>query len=229
MRMVGLTGGIASGKSTISGFFKANGVPVVDADIVARNALRKGTGGWKRVVAAFGQDILQDDGEVDRARLGQIVFTDPSKRQLLNRLLAPFIAFGMYSEIAKLWIKGCDVIVLDVPLLFEVKMDGVTKPIIVVWVDPSTQLQRLMERDGISEEQALNRISAQMLLDLKRDKADIIIDNSGSLQETEEQFRKVLNQVRKPLTWREFGLSRRGALCALTSVIVGVLVYRYIT
>lgn len=85
MRIIGLTGGIASGKSTVSNLFKMNGIPVVDADVVARDVLKKGTGGWKRVVAAFGEDILQGNGEVDRTRLGQIVFSDPAKRQLLNR------------------------------------------------------------------------------------------------------------------------------------------------
>eukprot|EP00262_Sarcandra_glabra_P003267 TRINITY_DN13902_c0_g1_i1.p1 TRINITY_DN13902_c0_g1~~TRINITY_DN13902_c0_g1_i1.p1 ORF type:complete len:230 (+),score=34.53 TRINITY_DN13902_c0_g1_i1:92-781(+) len=226
MRIVGLTGGIASGKSTISNLFKANAIPVVDADVVARDVLKKGGGGWKKVVTAFGEDILQDNGEVDRAHLGQIVFSDPGKRQLLNRLLAPFISKGIFWEIAKLWIKGSKVIVLDIPLLFEAKMDRWTNPIIVVWVDPETQLQRLMARDGISEEQARNRINAQTSLDRKRQQADIVIDNIGSLEETKEQFQKVLIQVTGPLTWREFGLSREGALWVLISTIAGVLICR---
>ncbi|KAK1278583.1 hypothetical protein QJS04_geneDACA007307 [Acorus gramineus] len=210
MRVVGLTGGIASGKSTVSNLFKSDGVPVVDADVVARDVLKKGTGGYKKVVGAFGDEILLDSGDVDRARLGQIVFSDPSKRQLLNRLLAPFISSGLFWEIVKLWLKGSKVIVLDIPLLFEAKMDKWTNPIIVVWVDPETQLQRLMARDGISEEQARNRINAQMALDLKRTKADLVIDNSRSLEETKAQFQEVLMQVTRPLTWREFGLSRKG-------------------
>ncbi|PIA44458.1 hypothetical protein AQUCO_01700215v1 [Aquilegia coerulea] len=228
MRIVGLTGGIASGKSTVSNLFKSNGIPVVDADLIARDVLKKGTGGWRRVVDAFGRDILQDDGEVDRAKLGQIVFSDPAKRQLLNRLLAPFISSGMFWEVFKLWIKGSKVIVLDVPLLFEAKLDRWTKPIIVVWVDPETQLQRLMARDEISEEQAKNRINAQIPLDWKKTKADIVIDNSGSLEALHEQFRKVSNQVTESLTWVEFGLSRGGALCVLVSVIVGVFTCRSI-
>lgn len=228
MRIIGLTGGIASGKSTVSNLFKANGVPIVDADLVARDVLKRGTGGWRRVVKAFGQEILQDDGEVDRAKLGQIVFSDPAKRQILNRLLAPFISFGMFWEVFKLWMKGAKVIVMDVPLLFEAKLDRWTKPIIVVWVDPETQLHRLVERDGISEEQATNRINAQMALDWKRTKADVVIDNSRSLDETREKFREVLIQVTKPLTWVEFVLSRSGALCVLTSVIVGVLGWKSI-
>eukprot|EP00268_Persea_americana_P026903 TRINITY_DN2644_c0_g1_i12.p1 TRINITY_DN2644_c0_g1~~TRINITY_DN2644_c0_g1_i12.p1 ORF type:complete len:108 (+),score=13.46 TRINITY_DN2644_c0_g1_i12:1201-1524(+) len=107
-------------------------------------------------------------------------------------------------------------------------MDHLAKPIIVVWVDPETQLQRLMARDGISEEQARSRINAQTPLDWKRTKADMVIDNSGTLDETREQFQKVLTHVTRPLTWWEFGRSRKGALCFLGSVIVGVLVFRNI-
>ncbi|CAN1156235.1 Dephospho-CoA kinase [Linum perenne] len=226
MRIVGLTGGISSGKSTVSNLFKSHSIPVVDADIVARDVLKKGTGGYRRVVAAFGDDILQENGQVDRAKLGQIVFSDPGKRQLLNRLLAPFISSGIFYQVLKLWLKGHKVIVLDVPLLFEAKMDKWTNPVVVVWVDPATQLHRLMARDGSQEEDAQNRISAQMSLDLKRSKADIVIDNTGSLEELEEKFRTVLVQVTKPLTWTEFWLSRQGAFISLFSIIVGVVAVR---
>ncbi|XP_054804424.1 dephospho-CoA kinase-like isoform X2 [Prosopis cineraria] len=226
MRIVGLTGGISSGKSTVSNLFKSHGIPVVDADVVARAALNKGTGGWKKVVAAFGQEILLDNGEVNRPRLGQIVFSDPDKRQLLNRLLAPYISSGIFWEIAKLWMKGYKIIVLDVPLLFEAKMDKLTKPIIVVWVDPQTQIQRLMARDRTCEEDARSRINAQMSLDVKRSKADVIIDNTCSLDDLNEQFQKVLFEVSRPLTWTEFWLSRQGALTALVSVTLGVLFCR---
>lgn len=226
MRIVGLTGGIASGKSTVSNLFKANGIPVVDADLVARDVLKKGTGGWRKVVKAFGEGILQPDGEVDRPKLGQIVFSNPEKRQLLNRLLAPYISSGIFYEILKLWMKGFKVIVLDVPLLFEAKMDKWTKPIIVVWVDPETQLQRLMLRDTTNEDDARNRINAQMSLDLKRTKADIVVANTGSLEDLKEKFQSVLFEVTKPLTWTEFWLSRQGASSALVSIIVGVLMFR---
>ncbi|CAN4119513.1 unnamed protein product [Withania somnifera] len=226
MRIVGLTGGIASGKSTVSNLFKAHGIPVVDADIVARNVLKKGTGGWKKVVAAFGEDILLNNGEVDRAKLGQIVFSDPGKRQLLNRLLAPFISRGILVEVLKLWIKGCSIIVLDVPLLFEAKMNKWTKPIVVIWVDFETQLQRLMKRDGSTEEEAKSRINAQMPLDLKRSKADIVIDNTSSLEALHEQFQKVLTQITKPMTWPEFMLSRNGAFLALFSTFISVAIFR---
>lgn len=228
MRIIGLTGGIASGKSTVSNLFKMNGIPVVDADVVARDVLKKGTGGWKRVVAAFGEDILQRNGEVDRTRLGQIVFSDPAKRQLLNRLLAPYISYGIFWEVFKLWVKGCKVIILDVPLLFESKMDRWTKPVIVVWVDPETQLRRLMERDGTSEEASQNRVNAQMPLDWKRSNADIVINNVGSREDLNVNFRKVLVEVTGPLTWTEFMLSRQGAVSVFVSVILGVLICRKI-
>ncbi|KAL6564797.1 hypothetical protein OROMI_016247 [Orobanche minor] len=224
MRIVGLTGGIGTGKSTVSNLFKAHGIPVVDADIVARNVLKKGTGGWRKVVAAFGDEILLASGEVDRQKLGQIVFSNPDRRQLLNRLLAPYISSGIFLEVFKLWMKGCKIIVLDVPLLFEAKMDKWTKPIIVVSADPETQLQRIMARDDSTFEVAKSRINAQMPLDFKKAKADIVIDNSGSLADLNEHFREVLVHVRMPLTWTEFGLSRDGAIIAFLSLVSGVII-----
>ncbi|VVB11756.1 unnamed protein product [Arabis nemorensis] len=224
MRIVGLTGGIASGKSTVSNLFKASGIPVVDADVVARNVLKKGSGGWKRVVAAFGEEILLPSREVDRPKLGQLVFSSDSKRQLLNKLMAPYISTGMFWEIIKQWAKGAKVIVVDIPLLFEVKMDKWTRPIVVVWVSQETQLKRLMERDGLSEEDARNRVMAQMSLDLKRSKADVVIDNNGSLDDLKQQFNNVLSEIRRPLTWNELLRSRQGAFSVLGSVILGVFV-----
>ncbi|KAK4477756.1 hypothetical protein RD792_017018 [Penstemon davidsonii] len=141
-----------------------------------------------------------------------------------NQLLTPYISSGIILEVFKLWIKGCKIIVLDVPLLFEAKMDKWTKPIIVVWVNTETQLQRLMARDGTTAEEANSRINAQMSLDLKRDKADIVIDNSGSLEDLNEQFREVLVHVKNPLTWTEFGLSRDGAITAFFPLLFGVII-----
>lgn len=144
----------------------------------------------------------------------------------IDRLLAPYISSSIFQEVLKLWMKGYKVIVLDIPLLFEVKMDKWTSPIIVVWVDPETQLRRLMERDAASMEDAKNRINAQMPLDLKRTKADIVLDNTGSFEELNENFQKVLKQVTKPLTWTEFWLSRHGAFLAFLSIFVVVFVCR---
>lgn len=142
------------------------------------------------------------------------------------RLLAPYISSGIFLAVLKLWMKGCKIIVLDVPLLFEAKIDRWTKPIIVVWVDPETQLQRLMSRDGTSEEDAKSRISAQMPLDLKKARADILIDNTGSLEDLNNNFQKALVYVTKPLTWTEFGLSRQGAFLACIFIFFGVIICR---
>lgn len=105
-------------------------------------------------------------------------------------------------------------------------MDQQTSPVIVVWVDPETQIKRLMARDGIPEEQAKNKINAQMALDQKKTKANIVIDNSGTIEETRLQFQKVLNQISRPLTWKEYALSRDGIFLLLTSAVVGVLAVR---
>ncbi|CAM0879459.1 unnamed protein product [Alopecurus aequalis] len=223
MRLVGLTGGIASGKSTVSSLFMSAGVPVVDADIVARNVVHKGTGGWKKIAKAFGDDILLENGEIDRARLGQMVFSDPVKREILNRLLAPHISFGIFWEILKLWMNGHTVIIADIPLLFETKMDRLTDPVIVLWMDPKIQIERLMSRDGCSEEQAQNRINAQLALDWKKSEADIVIDNSGSLDDMKEQFQEVLKQVAGPLTWKERMMSRDGLVSIVLCTTAGVL------
>lgn len=115
-------------------------------------------------------------------------------------------------------------VVVDIPLLFEAKMDKWTKPIVVVWVSQETQLTRLMERDGLSEEDARNRVMAQMPLDLKRNKADIVIDNNGGLDELHQQFDKVLSEIRRPLTWFEFWRSRQGAFSILGLVTSGLFV-----
>jgi len=123
----------------------------------------------------------------------------------------------------KLWSKGYKVIVLDVPLLFEAKIDKFTKPIIVVWVDPETQIQRLLARDKSSEEDGRNRVNAQMPLDVKRTEADIVIDNTSSLDDLNEQFQNVLVRVNGPLTWCEFWLSRQGVSIILASLTSGVV------
>jgi dephospho-CoA kinase len=219
MRMVGLTGGIASGKSTVSRQLQAQGIPVIDADKVAQAALRKNTWGWRRVVAVFGNGILQENGEVDRAKLGEIVFSDAAKRKQLNRAMEPCIMSGLFYEILKHWILGTSVVVLDVPLLFEAKIDWLTRPIIVVWVDDLTQETRLMARDNSSKEQARNRITSQLPLDVKRARADIVIDNSGSLEQTKVLVNDLKKTITAPPSWKELLFSRLG----VAAMVIGVI------
>ncbi|AQK91575.1 Dephospho-CoA kinase [Zea mays] len=141
-------------------------------------------------------------------------------------LLAPHISWGIMWEMAKLWMKGYKVIILDIPLLFETKIDRWTNPVTVVWVNPETQIQRLMSRDGCSEEQAQNRVNAQLALDWKRSEADIVINNSGSLDDTRLQFQDVLRKVSEPLTWKERLRSRDGLISVVVCTAVGVLLAR---
>lgn len=141
-------------------------------------------------------------------------------------LLAPHISWGIMWEITKLWMKGCNVIILDIPLLFETKMDRWTNPVTVVWVNPETQIQRLMSRDECSEEQAQNRINAQLALEWKKSEADIVIDNSGSLDDTRQHFREVLRKVSETLTWKERLRSRDGLISVVVCTAVSVLLAR---
>jgi len=224
MRLVGLTGGIASGKSTVSRRLESQGLPIIDADKVAQAALGKHTWGWKRVVRVFGREILRDDEEVDRVKLGEIIFNDPTKRSMLNRAMQPCIAFGLLYEVAKHWIRGTPVVIMDIPLLFETKMDRLTHVVVVVWVDRATQETRLTKRDKSTLSQAQARINSQLPLDVKRDRADHVIDNSGSLQNTMEQVDKLNRIITRPLTWRELAFSRLGVVAIV--VVAATLVSR---
>eukprot|EP00250_Pteridium_aquilinum_P022197 c25321_g5_i1 orf=223-903(-) len=208
MRIVGLTGGIASGKSTASKEFQALGIPIVDADKVAHAALRKGTLAWRRVVRAFGEGVLQENGEVDRARLGEMIFSDPALRKKLNMAMSFSIATGLYWELFKHWMKGTRVVIMDVPLLFEARLNKLTKPVIVVWVDADTQVERLMKRDKISKDQAAKKIVSQLPLDVKRDRAELVIDNCNSLDATKKQVLEIYEEITAPLTWKELVISR---------------------
>ncbi|XP_024360618.1 dephospho-CoA kinase [Physcomitrium patens] len=223
MRLIGLTGGIASGKSTVSRHLESEGLPVVDADKVARVALDKNTWGWKRVVAAFGEGILRQDGEVDRAKLGEIIFNDPAKRGMLNRALQPCISLGLLYEVFKHWIRGTSVVIMDIPLLFEMKMNYLTNPVVVVWVDRTTQEARLTKRDNSTIEQARARIDSQLPLDMKREMADYVIDNSGTLEDTKMHVDKLKAIITGPQTWKEIALSRFGVAAIVAVAVAFVL------
>ncbi|MCO5600182.1 hypothetical protein L7F22_054290 [Adiantum nelumboides] len=181
-------------------------------------ALRKGTLAWRRVVAAFGKEGLQEDGEIDRTCLGAIIFSDPEKRRVLNNAMSLSIGMGLYWELFKHRIKGTNLVIMDVPLLFEARLNRLTKPVIVVWVDCQTQKDRLMKRDRIPEELALQKINSQLPLDVKRDHADLVIDNTHSLEDLNEQVQNIYKQVTSPLTWKEALLSRAGVLSLVVTV-----------
>jgi dephospho-CoA kinase len=192
--VIGLTGGIASGKSTISAMFTDLGITVIDADIEARLAVEPGEKAYNDIVSHFGTGILEDDRTINRPKLGEIIFNNEEKRLLLNSIVHPAVRERMAQKRAKAEEANEKAVVLDIPLLFESKLTGLVEKIIVVYVDEQTQLKRLMKRNGFSEEEASSRIKSQMPLKDKVSLADAVIDNSGSIEQSRQQLLDILNK-----------------------------------
>ncbi|EJD53303.1 CoaE-domain-containing protein [Auricularia subglabra TFB-10046 SS5] len=201
MLVVGLTGGIATGKSTVSTQFRGLGFPVVDADVLARRVVEPGTPALRRIVAAFGAGVLQSDGTLDRKALGDIIFRDAAKRRVLNAIVHPAVRRAMLWEIARAWIKGERVCIVDVPLLIESNLWRLVGKVLVVYCSREVQLQRLTQRDGSTEEQALHRLNSQMPIDEKVAYADEVIDNSGTPEETKVQVVRMARQLDLAAGW----------------------------
>lgn len=190
--IIGLTGGIASGKSTVSNMFKELNIPVVDADQEARLAVEKGERAYNEIIAYFGEDILHEDGSINRSKLGSIIFPDEEKRNVLNSITHPAIRERVKQKKDEYVTLGHNPIVLDIPLFFESKSPYEVDKVMIVYVDEHTQIARLMVRNGYSEEEALSRIASQMPLNEKRKLADAVIDNSGTVEETKRQMLQIL-------------------------------------
>lgn len=190
MLHIGLTGGIASGKSTVVTMLREYGAGIVDCDVIAHDVVLPGTKGLAAVAAAFGPKALCEDGSMDRAYIGSLVFQDKEKKAKLEGLLFPLIHDGIEREIRKIEEdKKNPVIFLDMPLLYEIKYNSYVDETWLVYVDPKTQLLRLMKRNGYSEEEALARIHAQLPIDEKRSLAQVVIDNNGSPEATRAQVK----------------------------------------
>jgi dephospho-CoA kinase len=190
--VVGLTGGIASGKSTVSNMLKEMNMTVIDADVESRLAVQNGEPAYKQIVESFGHDIVLPDGEIDRQKLGSIIFHDEQKRKLLNSIVHPEVRRRM-NEKKDLAIKKKEkIVILDIPLLFESNLINMVDQTLLVYVDQNIQFTRLMERNQLSKEEAEARIQSQMPLAEKMELADKIIQNNGSLTETKKQLNKIL-------------------------------------
>src|SRR6478609_2755580 len=183
LRVFGITGGIGSGKSTVAALLRERGVPVVDADELARQAVAPGSPGLADVVQAFGTEVLGADGSLDRKKLGALVFSDETARKRLNSLTHPRVRQLSQERFAELGRQGVELAGYDVPLLFEVGLDAVLQPVVVVAASEATQLARVMARDGSSEGDARARIAAQLPLDEKRRRANYVLENDGSRAE----------------------------------------------
>jgi dephospho-CoA kinase len=190
MRVLGLTGGIGSGKSMVAQLFARLGAVVIDADQLAREVVEPGQPALEEIVATFGRDVLLPDGRLDRAKLAGIIFADPVERAKLDAITHPRIRARMDEEI-KARRSGPGVLIVDIPLLYENDRTYSVERVIVVWVDPQTQLRRIRQRDGLSADAAGQRIAAQMPLEAKRARADHVIDNSGAREDTRRQVEAI--------------------------------------
>lgn len=193
--VAGLTGGIASGKSTVAALFKALGCQIVDADVVARAIVQPGESAWREIVARFGSEILLPDQNLDRKKLAEIIFSDNAAKTILDNISHPTILAEMQRKTAELTKKSPGVIIWDVPLLFETDFVRYVDLSILVYTPVAMQLERLTARDGISRAAARKRLGAQMPLHEKRELATMIIDNSGNLSEVKEKVSLVYQQL----------------------------------
>ncbi|MGM0147792.1 dephospho-CoA kinase [Enterococcus sp. AZ147] len=189
--VLGLTGGIATGKSTAAAIFQQYGFPVIDADIVAREVVEPDTPGLQALVQAFGKEILQQDGQLDRAKLGQLIFGSVTAREQLNQVLDPFIRGRITEEIIEKKAQY-PLIVVDIPLLFEGQYDTHMDAVAVVYIPESQQIERLMVRNQLSKQEAEQRVKSQLSIEEKKQRADIVFDNRQTKEDLSAEIKKWL-------------------------------------
>jgi dephospho-CoA kinase len=194
-RVIGLTGGIASGKSTVSRMFKQLGARVVDADQIARRIVAPGKPALREIAQTFGKQMVRPDGSLDRKRLGKLVFSDPAKLKQLDAITHPRIAAAAKWSIARHRRAGAPLVIYDAALIVEKGWQKGLDGLVVVSIPEKVQLSRLMQRDGITRDGALKRVRSQLPLADKVKVADHVIDNSGSLNQTRSQVERLYKQL----------------------------------
>ncbi len=192
MKVIGLTGGIASGKGLIASFFRKRKIPVIDADQLARDVVRPGQKAYREIIAVFGPTLLGRDKTIDRKKLGDLVFADAGRRKLLESITHPEILKGIHLKIRNFEKKRAKLVVVDAALLFESGLYKKMDRNLLVVCSPAVQLKRLMKRDKLTEPAAWARILSQLPTAQKQRLADFVVDNSGSRAATEKQFAKIV-------------------------------------
>lgn len=192
MKAIAITGSIATGKSTVSKYLIQQGYPVIDTDIISRVVVEKGTVGLERLKENFGEDIIQADGTLNRKALGNIVFNDEASKEKLNQILHPLISKESKERMAAYKEEGHSLIFVDIPLYYEVDIDIPTDAVWLVYVSPDIQLERLMKRNLMAEEDARQLISNQISIEDKAKWSEIVIDNSNTPEETHKQVDQLL-------------------------------------
>ena len=206
MLIVGLTGGVASGKTAVSRVLREEGAYIIDADQIARELVQPHKPAWNELVRAFGKEILQEDGSIHRRKLADKVFTDPEQRKVLNQILHPRIKEEMDRRTKEIGQKDPEaIVVIDAPLLVELGVYRKVDQLIVVTSTQMQQMERLKERDGRSPEEALRLFSSQMPVEEKVKLADFVIRNEGSLEETKKRAKEVFKELKKVMLQRNEG------------------------
>jgi len=197
MKVIGLTGNIASGKSVVASMFEDLGAKVIDVDDIARKIVEPNETAWKKIVDTFGQNILNPDSTINRKKLGEIIFNDYEKRKILNDITHPKIIQNARDKVEKYKNEIVEVVIIEAALIVEKGgLKDLIEKLIVVISDEESQIKRLTERNGFSKEEALSRINSQMPTSEKVKHADYIIDNSGTTIETENQVKKLWHEIR---------------------------------
>ncbi|MDF7673079.1 dephospho-CoA kinase [Lactobacillus sp. ESL0701] len=194
--VLGLTGGIASGKSTADAFFKKQQLPIIDSDLIAHDILNVGEAGYHQVVQQFGSKFLNSDQTLDRHRLGEVVFSNPKQLSILNKITHPLIFEIIQTKITQNKQANEELVILDAPVLFESGAQKYCDKTLLITVPEKTQIKRLITRDGLTRKAALNRINSQMPLAQKIELADYVITNTGTIKELEVQLAQLLLKLK---------------------------------
>ncbi|KAG0719984.1 Dephospho-CoA kinase domain-containing protein [Chionoecetes opilio] len=228
MFVVGVSGGIATGKSTVTAIMKEMGVPLVDADVIARQIVEPGRRAWTKIKTAFGEEVFLESGEINREALGKMVFSDAEKRKIINKITHPEIYREIQWQVLRQFLRGEQFVVLDLPLLFEnEKFASYLYKTIVVACEDEIQLDRLMARNGYTQKEAIARIETQMPLEQKCKMASFVVENSGSQAATRVQVEGIVKYLRSSRQHLYLRAVWGGGLALVLGLIVALLMYIY--